>query len=630
MAAEGELQGGVVVVTTMETEFRAMRDRLDSPTEHWHKAGTYFVRGQMKDVPWPVILMITGPGNTGSSALGERAIQTFEPRALLVVGIAGGLKDDVKLGDVVVADWIHSYHGGKEDKDGFSARPRGGSAGHRLEQVAYAVSLTVPWWEPLSRDVRPGVHVKPIASGEVVLNSPAAPLSEQLDRGGLRELLRRHYNDAVAIEMESAGAIKAAQLNDDLPFLAIRGISDRADGTKRGDADQELQPMAAAHAAAFAAAFLRKLAGAEAAREQGRPAAAAGPDAQPATTQLVIGHGAPIFAVQNGNIYTHPSTAEPPPSGRLQRILGELLFSTRIDHPAGRLVIGFGAGDTLLVVERNAAVHRWSLKDHRTGLTGMPRGEALRGRIDAVASSAMPAVAIARDKKLVLVHFGQDGHTATELPLGRDEFLVTAAGERFATYNGRRVAVRDFGDGSVLWQYPCPPNVATATIDPTGTAMAIAAGPNLFAGSNKITFVTQDDTGPREFSFENFPLFGAGCQLGMAPGGALVACASFREVVLVSPADRQILRRRRLGNWRQEVVPALGTRPQRLICTPKGAVLWLRDRRIALVHWDAPELRYLPQNGACDDIAFDPPGSRLAIVSQSGQVDVWEWRDEYA
>ncbi len=625
MAAAGELQGGVVVVTTMETEFRAMREHLDFPTERWHKAGTYFVRGQIKDVPWPVILMITGLGNTGSSALGERAIQTFEPRALLVVGIAGALKDDVRLGDVVVADWIHSYHGGKEDKDGFSARPRGGPAGHRLEQVAYAVSLTVPWWEPMSRDVRPRVHIKPIASGEVVLNSSAASLSEQLDRGGLRELLRRHYGDAVAIEMESAGAIRAAQLNDDLPFLAIRGISDRADGTKRDVADQELQPVAASHAAAFAAAFLKKLAEAEAAREQGRPA---GSDVQPTATQFVIGHGAPVFAVQNGNIYTHPSTAEPPPSGRLQRILGELLFSTRIDHPAGRLVVGFGAGDTLLVVEKNAAVHRWSLTDHRPGLTGMPRGEALRSGINVVASSAMPAIAIARGRKLVLVHFGPDGHTAAELALGRDEFLVTAAGERFATRDGRRVAVRDFADGSVLWQYPCPSYVATATIDPTGTAMAIAAGPNIFAGRNKITFVTQDDTRPREFSFENFPLFSAGCQLGMSPGGALIACASFREVLLVRPGDRQILRRRRLGDWRQELVPALGARPQRLICTPKGTVLWLRGRRIALVRWDIPELHYLPQSGVCDDIAFDPSGSRLAIVSQSGQVDVWEWRDE--
>jgi hypothetical protein len=280
------------------------------------------------------------------------------------------------------------------------------------------------------------------------------------------------------------------------------------------------------------------------------------------------------------------------------------------------------------VAEKSAAVHRWSLKDRKSGLAGMPSGEALRSGINVVASSVIPAIAIARDRKLVLVHFGQDRYTTSELPLRPDEFLITAAGERFATYDGRRVAVRDFGDGSVLWEQPCPSNLATATIDQTGTAIAMAAGPGMFASSNKITVVTQDDAAPREFSYENLPL-GAGCVLGLSPKGALVACASFREVILASPADRQVLRRRRLSGW-QEVRPALGARPQRLICTPQGAVLWLRGRRIALVRWNASELRYLSQDGECDDIAYDPVGSRLAIVSQSGQVDVWEWRDEDA
>src|SRR5262245_21078935 len=189
MPAESEFKGGVVVVTTLDTEFRAMHDHLDSWSEKWHEAGTYFVPGRIKEVPWPVILMITGSGNIGSSALSERAIQTFKPRALLVVGVAGSLRDDVKLGDVVVADWIHSYHGGKEDEDGFHARPRGGPSGYRLGQVAYATNLTVPWRESLSRDVQPEVHFKPIASGDVVLNSPEESLAGQLDRGGLREWL---------------------------------------------------------------------------------------------------------------------------------------------------------------------------------------------------------------------------------------------------------------------------------------------------------------------------------------------------------------------------------------------------------------------------------------------------------
>jgi len=40
----------------------------------------------------------------------------------------------------------------------------------------------------------------------------------------------------------------------------------------------------------------------------------------------------------------------------------------------------------------------------------------------------------------------------------------------------------------------------------------VASEPNYFAGSNKVTVVKQHDLEPREFSFGNVPLFGAGGQ----------------------------------------------------------------------------------------------------------------------
>jgi hypothetical protein len=126
------------------------------------------------------------------------------------------------------------------------------------------------------------------------------------------------------------------------------------------------------------------------------------------------------------------------------------------------LVVGFGAGGTVMVAEKHAAVHRWSLPDGAE-LTGLPPGGPLRSGLQVVASSA---------------------------------------GSRLATYD-RRVAVRDFSDGSVVWLQPYPANPATVTIDRTGTALAMASGPNFFAGSNKVTVVKQRDLEPREFSFGN-------------------------------------------------------------------------------------------------------------------------------
>jgi len=64
----------------------------------------------------------------------------------------------------------------------------------------------------------------------------------------------------------------------------------------------------------------------------------------------------------------------------------------------------------------------------------------------------------------------------------------------------------------VVWLQPCPANLATVTIDRTGTALAMASGPNYLAGSNKVTVVKQHGLEPRDSSFGNVPLFGAGCQ----------------------------------------------------------------------------------------------------------------------
>ncbi len=61
-----------------------------------------------------------------------------------------------------------------------------------------------------------------------------------------------------------------------------------------------------------------------------------------------------------------------------------------------------------------------------------------------------------------------------------------------------------------VWLQPCPANLATVTIDRTGTALAMASGPNYLAGSNKVTVVKQHGLEPRESSFGNVPLFGAG------------------------------------------------------------------------------------------------------------------------
>ncbi|MGW6445756.1 5'-methylthioadenosine/S-adenosylhomocysteine nucleosidase family protein [Lentzea sp. NPDC055074] len=237
----------VVVLTALETEYAAVRDLIESPTTHRHAAGTHFEVGTIGGGEGRVALVLVGPGNQSAAALAERAIAEFRPRAVFFAGIAGALHDDLALGTVIVGTKVYGYHGGFEENAGFGARPQAWDADHELEQIARVVSRGNAWHGG-TPDV-PAVHFRPIAAGEVVLNSRETTHAQRL---------RLHYADAAAIELESAGTARAAHLNR-APYLTIRGISDKADGHKHETDGKGWQAIAARNAAAFTIAVATRL-----------------------------------------------------------------------------------------------------------------------------------------------------------------------------------------------------------------------------------------------------------------------------------------------------------------------------------------------------------------------------------
>lgn len=240
-----------VVLTALPVEFQAVREHMVDVTERIHPAGTMFYIGRLPGGPRWVALVEVGPGNRDAAVIAERAVSLLQPELLAFVGIAGGLQDDIALGEVVVPPQVHAYHGGLEDDDGFHARPRGGQVSSRLLQFAKHIARGDTWWKAVPGVSEPiGVRFRPIAAGDVVVNSRDSPTAR---------LIRRHYNDAAAIEMESAGLANASQLNESIPFIVVRGISDAASGDKYATDRAGWQPRAARHAAAFAVALLTEL-----------------------------------------------------------------------------------------------------------------------------------------------------------------------------------------------------------------------------------------------------------------------------------------------------------------------------------------------------------------------------------
>ncbi|MFJ3245904.1 purine phosphorylase [Streptomyces sp. NPDC086782] len=242
----------VVILTALNLEYQAVRRKLTGPQVHLHERGTRFEVGTVQGTSCRVALGLTNKGNHSAAVIAERAIQEFSPVAVLFVGVAGSLWDTARLGDVVMATHVYAYHGGTSEDDGLKARPRVWEAAHGISQLGSHLARVNDW-----ADDRPGhgrapqVRFGAIAAGEVVQNSKISAEAQWI---------RQHYNDALAIEMEAAGVAQAGHLNG-APVAIIRGISDRADGTKSSAKDRNWQPRAAANAAAFATRLAVELVG---------------------------------------------------------------------------------------------------------------------------------------------------------------------------------------------------------------------------------------------------------------------------------------------------------------------------------------------------------------------------------
>jgi nucleoside phosphorylase len=247
-AEDGRPRATAVVLTALGLEYDAVRARLESWEDLRSSGGTRFEVGEFEGahVDWHVCVAEIGPGNEDAAVETDRAISEFDPDVILFVGVAGGFKDDLKHGDVVV-EKVYSYAGGKAAEE-FYPRPEAFSTLRSLGQLVETVRRG-RWL--VADDTgefpdQPDVQFKPITAGPNVITSKRSEVAERI---------KRHYNDTVAVDMESAGMYRVAQRYAGLPALAVRGISDLLDD-KTAEADADRQPKAAWHAAAFAFALL--------------------------------------------------------------------------------------------------------------------------------------------------------------------------------------------------------------------------------------------------------------------------------------------------------------------------------------------------------------------------------------
>jgi adenosylhomocysteine nucleosidase len=193
----------IAIIGAMDEEVAAIRHRMTevNPTVI---AGISFVKGRLgqKDV----VLFQSGIGLVNAAMALTLASQHFKLTAILNVGTAGGLHEDLQVLDLIAADKL-TYH----DFDiSIFGNPRDFSEANRM--VFHADPALLSLLQTLNQSER--LFIGPLVSGNQFIGS-----STQVND------IRKHYPEALAVEMEGAAlAHVASKLN--IPFLVIRSISD--------------------------------------------------------------------------------------------------------------------------------------------------------------------------------------------------------------------------------------------------------------------------------------------------------------------------------------------------------------------------------------------------------------------
>lgn len=174
-------------------------------------------------------------GNASAAALATSAIHELSPTYVIMFGLAGGIKGQIELGDVIVPTQIYYYELAKVRPGGdIETRPIMFETDAMLLKRMESYGLSYRHY---------GVKFGPFAVGEKVVSDVA-----------VIEDFKKYIPKLLGIEMESFGIAKAAHHSPRRPqFIAVRGVSDFADAHK----DDNSRQQCLENAADFLLGFLR-------------------------------------------------------------------------------------------------------------------------------------------------------------------------------------------------------------------------------------------------------------------------------------------------------------------------------------------------------------------------------------
>lgn len=216
--------GSVAVVSAMREELSSLLPHLRQPSSI-EIAGRSFHVGELAGVP--AVLTLCGIGKVAAAVTTTLLLDRFDVDAVIFTGVAGGLRNGVGVGHVVVAQELLQH-----DLDASPLFPRYEVPLTGRSRFGADLALTSTLMAA-ARDAGATVHAGLVISGDQFIGSAASSAA-----------LRTRLPEALAVEMEGAAL---AQVCHDFkkPFAVLRTISDRADDAAHVDFATFLADVAA-------------------------------------------------------------------------------------------------------------------------------------------------------------------------------------------------------------------------------------------------------------------------------------------------------------------------------------------------------------------------------------------------
>lgn len=229
------------IIGAMEVEVQALKDLMDN-AELKEISSVVFYRGKINGID--TVVAVAGVGKVNAAVCAQTMILEYSPDYIINTGVAGGLSEELKIGDVAVADKVAEH-----DMD---TSPLGDELGF-ITGINKVYMQCDEYISGLMYDAAKSVDGINAVRGTIASGDQFIASEEQ------RRFIKKNFS-AVAAEMEGAAIGHVCTMNN-VKFGVLRAISDGANSDSTIDFPT-FTKMAVKNTVEIIVKMLDKLAGA--------------------------------------------------------------------------------------------------------------------------------------------------------------------------------------------------------------------------------------------------------------------------------------------------------------------------------------------------------------------------------